>query len=143
MSEKKDSFVFPKVAVGAVVFQKGKMLLVKRANPPQKGKWALPGGSVELGETLRKAAEREVREETGLHIRAVEPVSVFDLIETDDKGNIRFHYVIVDLSSELIGGELRPADDVSDARWFSLEELEGLDVSSTTREFIEKLFPHQ
>ncbi|MBN1273837.1 MAG: NUDIX hydrolase [Candidatus Aminicenantes bacterium] len=142
MSKKNDPFIFPKVAVGAVVVQEKKILLVKRLNPPQKGKWAVPGGSVELGETLQEAAEREIREETGLLIKAKKPIHVFDLIETDEKGQTRFHYVIIDLSADLIGGNLKPADDVSDARWFDLSDTYALDMSKITRELIQKFFSH-
>jgi ADP-ribose pyrophosphatase len=81
----------PQVAVGAIVIKDGRVLLVKRSQPPSKGLWAIPGGRVELGETLKEAAEREIIEETGLTIRAGDPVYTFDVIERDDAGDCGFY----------------------------------------------------
>lgn len=126
----------PRVAVGAVVFHKDKVLLVLRNKPPAEGMWAIPGGSVELGETLQAAAEREVLEETGLRVQAGRIIHTFDVIQRDEAGRIEYHYVIIDLLAEAIDPvqSLRPADDVRDAAWFTLAELEqpGLPVSTTT-----------
>lgn len=101
--------------------------------------WAIPGGSVELGETLQEAAEREIREETGLIVEARNPVHTFDFIERDPKGKVFFHYVIIDLEAEVIGGELRPSDDAIDARWFSPAEVNKAEVSQATKEFLNKI----
>jgi 8-oxo-dGTP diphosphatase len=122
----------PQVAVGAIVFKDDKVLLVLRANPPAKEQWAIPGGRVELGETLQEAAEREIKEETGITIRAREPVLTFDVIDRDDAEHVRFHYVIVDLAADYISGEPQPGDDAASARWISPEELNTLPVSPTT-----------
>ena len=127
------------MAVGAIVIKENKILLIKRNKEPGKGKWAIPGGSLKLGETLQEATEREVREETGLTIKAKEPVYTFDLIERDHQGQIRFHYVIVDLMAEMIGGELRPSDDVVDARWLPPEDVESVGVTENTMEFLRKI----
>jgi 8-oxo-dGTP diphosphatase len=129
----------PRAAVGAVVMYEGKVLLVKRSNAPLKGKWAIPGGSVKLGETLQEAAEREIMEETGLRIQANEPIHAFDLIERDSAGNLLFHYLIIDLLAYYIEGDVHPADDVSDAGWFSTDEAERLDITETTKSLLEKL----
>ena len=129
----------PKAAVWAVVIEEGKVLLVKRKYPPKKGKWAIPGGSVNLGETLQAAVEREIKEETGLDIKAGEPVHTFDLIERDSNGNIQFHYVIVDLYAYYVSGTIQPADDVSDAGWFGPEEISGIDVTEATIRLLQKL----
>lgn len=136
---KQKNILTPRAAVGAVVIKEGKILMVKRSKAPQKGKWAIPGGSVKLGETLQEAAEREIKEETGLTIEANEPVFAFDLIEQDSAGNILFHYVIIDLLADYIDGEVHPADDVSNAEWFGPEEIESLDIAKTTRYLLEKM----
>jgi len=126
----------PRVAVGAVVIRNGSVLLVKRGQAPSDGKWAIPGGSVELGETLQQAAEREILEETGLRIRAGRPVYTFDFIERDGRGDIRFHYVIIDLQADYLGGELKPGDDADQAAWTLFTELDRLDMNTTTRDFL-------
>jgi ADP-ribose pyrophosphatase len=129
----------PKAAVGAVVIEEGRVLLVKRKYPPKQGKWAIPGGSVNLGESLQAAAEREVMEETGLVIKAKKPIYTFDLIERNSKGDVIFHYVIVDLFAKYVSGDVLAADDVSDARWFDPDEIDGLDISENTKKLLDKM----
>jgi len=126
----------PRLGVGAVITKNKKILLVKRKNEPQKGEWAIPGGMVKLGETLKKAAEREVLEETGLTIKASEPLYVFDLIEHSPGGKVLFHFVIVDLKADYIQGEIHPSDDAADARWFSSAELKSLKITQTTEKLV-------
>lgn len=126
----------PRVAVGAVVFRDDRVLLVQRGSAPARSQWAIPGGRVELGETLQKAAEREVFEETGIRIRAGKPVFVFDTVVPDDGGRIRFHYVIVDLEAEYLEGRLRRGDDAADVRWVAADELDRLPVNPTTRQLL-------
>jgi len=113
----------PRLAVGAVIVHQNKVLLVRRGNAPAKGLWAIPGGSVNLGETLQAAAEREVLEETGLHIKAGAMIYAFEKIQRDEVGRVQFHYVILDLAAEALDPTqpLIPADDASDAGWYSLE----------------------
>ena len=130
----------PRLAVGAVVFKDEHVLLVRRGQPPAEDLWAIPGGSVEIGETLQDAAEREIHEETGIRIRAAEPIYTFDVIERDKTGSIRFHYVIVDLSAEYVSGELTAGDDAIDARWVSADEISNLAVSSTTLQLLKTKF---
>lgn len=130
----------PRVAVGAIVFEENKVLLVRRGQPPAEGAWAIPGGRVELGESMQKAAEREIREETGLNVRAKDPVFTFDVVVRDDNGRVRFHYVIVDLIADYVSGELRAGDDALDARWVSSTEMETLSVSPNTRNVLKNLF---
>ena len=109
----------PVVAVGAIVFRENRVLLVKRAQPPSQNLWAIPGGKVEIGETLQEAAEREILEETGITIQAREPVYAFDYIERDGSEHPRFHYVIIDLVAEFVRGKIRAGDDAADVRWVS------------------------
>jgi len=130
----------PRVAVGAVVLRDGHVLLVRRGQWPAKGIWAIPGGSVKLGETLQAAAEREIFEETGLRIRARDPVYTFESIVRDDDGKILFHYVIIDLVADYIEGEPQPGDDALEARWFSQREVQQKDVSKTTRQLLKDQF---
>lgn len=135
---KRDYPASPRVAVGAVVFKENRVLLVKRDNPPGKGLWAIPGGRVRLGETLQVAAERETREETGVIIRAKDPVYTFDVIERDARGRIRFHYVIVDLLADYISGQPNPGSDACDACWIAQPELDEIALSPSTRKFLKE-----
>lgn len=126
----------PRVAVGAVVVHQGKVLLVLRNKAPARDMWAIPGGSVNLGETLQAAAEREVLEETGLHIKAGQVIYTFDAIHHDETGRIKYHYVILDMQAEVLDPDqpLVPADDVRAAAWFGPADLERSPepVSATT-----------
>ncbi len=130
----------PVVAVGAAVFKDGKVLLVKRGNPPSEGVWAIPGGRVKLGETLKEAAEREIMEECGIVIRAGEPVFSFESIRHDPGGGIRFHYVIIDLAADYVGGVPSAGDDALDARWVAPDELPDMNVIEITRDFLKRSF---
>jgi len=129
----------PRVAVGAIVIKDGQGMLVRRGQPPSEGLWAIPGGRVHLGETLQQAAEREIKEETGLSIQARDPVYTFDVILRDEAGRVRFHYVIVDLMADYINGTVCPGDDAREARWVTPDELERLPTNQTTREVLQKL----
>ena len=122
----------PRVAVGAVVFKEECVLLVRRGQAPAKDLWAIPGGSVQIGETLQEAAEREILEETGIQIRALKPIYSFDFIDRDPAGKVRFHYVIVDLAADYVMGEPVAGDDALEARWISAKEIDGLEVSTAT-----------
>ena len=129
----------PVVGVGAVVIKDGNVLLVKRGVDPNKGLWAIPGGSLKLGETLQEGAEREIMEETGITVRAKEPVYSFDFFERDSDGRVRFHYVVVDMMADYIGGEVQGADDALEARWVSPEELKDMEVSRNTLKILDSL----
>lgn len=133
------TFTAARVGVGAVVIRDGKVLLVKRGRDPGKGFWAIPGGAVELGESLQAAAEREILEETGVVIRAGRPIFAFDLIEKDDGGMLKFHYVIIDLETEYVSGEPLAADDADDACWLAPDDLASLNVIPVTIELLEKI----
>ena len=122
----------PLAGVGAVVFHQNRVLLIKRGQPPNAGQWAIPGGRIKLGETLQQAAEREILEETGIRIKAGEPVFSFDLIQHDKQGQCELHYVVVDLTAEYISGEPIAGDDAAEARWISAGELADLTVNALT-----------
>lgn len=130
----------PVIAVGAVIFQDDKVLLVKRKNPPNVEQWAIPGGKVQLGETLQAAAEREILEETGITIRAREPIYTFELIEKNPQDEVLFHYVIIDLLAEYVSGQPRHADDVSAAAWVDRNTLSTLNVNQETHKLLRQHF---
>ena len=141
VSKKRNNYPgHPRVAVGAVVFKDGCVLLVRRGQPPAENLWAIPGGNVEIGETLQEAAEREILEETGVQIRASKPIYTFDVIDRDMAGKVRFHYVIVDLAAEYVLGEPSPGDDALEARWVSAGEIHNLKVSPATVNLLKNRF---
>ena len=130
----------PRVAVGAVVFREDRVLLVLRGKPPAEKQWSIPGGCVELGETLQEAAEREITEEAGIIIQAKNPIYTFDVIEHDENDDIRFHYVIVDLAADYVSGELSAGDDAVAVSWVSLKDLNNRNVSDATRKLLAQCY---
>jgi mutator protein MutT len=131
----------PLVGVGAIVQYKGKILLIRRANEPGKGLWSIPGGLVELGETVRDAAKREVEEETGISVEIGDLIDVIDNIIRDEKGAIKFHYVLVDFLARPLSEEpiIHPSSEALDAGWFSPQELEKLPITKTAQRLLKKL----
>ncbi|OGS62704.1 MAG: hypothetical protein A3K59_01030 [Euryarchaeota archaeon RBG_19FT_COMBO_69_17] len=126
----------PVPAVGAIVFRGDAVLLVKRGREPNKGRWSLPGGSLETGETVEAAAVREAREETGVVARALRPAFVGDYVSRDPDGRVRWHYVLIDVLCEYVSGEAVPATDAEEARFVPLRELGDYDVTPTAVEAI-------
>ena len=122
----------PCVAVGAVVFHDDRVLLIRRGQPPSQDLWAIPGGKVGLGETLQEAAEREILEETGVIIHARRPIFTFDLLEKDEEGRIRFHYVIVDLIADYVDGQICAGDDAKEVRWVRPNEIHQMSINPRT-----------
>jgi mutator protein MutT len=113
----------PIVGVGAAVIDRDRIVLVKRAGPPLQGEWSLPGGKVELGETLQEAVAREVLEETGLVVVVGDLITALDRIERSSSGVVEYHYVIVDFVCRVTGGELRRGSDAADVVWVALDEI--------------------
>ena len=128
----------PIVGVGAVIIEGGRVLLIKRGQAPLKGEWSLPGGALELGETLEEGVCREVLEETGLIVEPISTIEVFDRISRDAEGRIQYHYVLVDYLCRITGGALACATDAADARWATGEELGP--IASFTEQVIRKAF---
>ena len=128
----------PIVGVGAVVLDGGRVLLVKRGHAPLRGEWSLPGGAVELGETLGAALAREVLEETGLRVRVRDPVEIFERIQPAGDGRIRFHYVVVDYLCTLEGGRLQPGSDAEDGCWAEVDDLSPFHLTETATLVIAK-----
>lgn len=119
----------PIVGVGGVIIADGQVVLIKRRYEPLAGRWSLPGGSLEVGESLADGASRELREETGLDVEVGPIVEVFDRILRDEDGRVRYHFVLIDFLCRPIGGVLEAADDVSDARWVPLDGLVPYDLT--------------
>src|SRR5438270_11061929 len=119
MSRKRDYPDRPIVGVGAVIVRDGRAVLVRRGGEPLAGEWSIPGGILELGETLRAGAAREALEETGLVVEPGEVLEVFDRIVRDPEQRVQFHYVLVDFLCRRVSGELRAGGDASAARWIT------------------------
>jgi ADP-ribose pyrophosphatase len=115
------------------------VLLVKRGRPPYAGEWAIPGGRVHLGESLKNAAERELLEETGIIIEAGEVIYTFEYIERQG-GDVAYHYVVLDLVGHYISGEPKAGDDALEAAWIPLSEIARLPINGTTVDALKKLF---
>lgn len=130
----------PIPGVGVVVRKGDAALVIQRGNPPRRGGWSIPGGAVELGETLRAAAAREVREECGIEIALGDVIDTWEIIQRDDAGRVQYHYVLVDFVADYASGDLRAASDVLDARWLSLSELSAFPLPDKTRAVIRKAF---
>lgn len=129
----------PIVAVGVIIRQDDRIALIRRDREPSKGRWTFPGGAVELGETVRCAAQREALEETGLHVELGEVASVVDNVVRDALGRVRYHYVIIDFLAHPIGGSLRPSTDVSDVCWASRSDLDALDMTEKAQQLARQL----
>jgi 8-oxo-dGTP diphosphatase len=130
----------PVVGVGALVLRRDRILLVERGREPLKGYWSLPGGVLEIGESLKDAIRREVREETGLEIKPLGVFEVFERINRDQEGRPEYHYILVDFLCRAVGGELRPADDASRAEWIAKAQLRNYRITEGTVPVIEKAF---
>lgn len=129
----------PVVGVGAVVIDGARVLLVRRGHEPLKGQWSLPGGALEVGETLHQGVVREVLEETGLQVVPVVIVEVLDRITADEgSGRIRYHYVLIDFVCRVAGGALCCASDADEARWVAQSDLPLYSLQPVTLRVIEK-----
>jgi 8-oxo-dGTP diphosphatase len=127
----------PLVGVGALIVESGRILLIKRGHEPLKGEWSIPGGLLELGETVREGAEREALEETGLVVRANELLGVFDRVVEDDDKRTCYHYVLIDFLCRKISGDLHASGDADEARWFTADEVRTLPLADDTAAVIQ------
>jgi len=140
----------PIVGVGAVITCNGKILLEKRKYDPGRGKWSIPGGLIELGESVEQTVVREVLEETGLEVGSPRHIDVVDNVVKDDNGDVKYHVIILDYFVKLRGGTLKAASDAEDLKWVSFDEVEKYDLTKTFRAFfkrnrqtLEKLDSHE
>jgi ADP-ribose pyrophosphatase YjhB (NUDIX family) len=134
----------PIVAVGVIICSsqpagEKRILLIRRDKEPARGLWTFPGGAVELGESVRAAARREAREETGLEVEVGDVAVVIDHVAQDAAGHVQYHYIIIDFYANPIGGALQPGTDVSDARWASLADLDELQMTEKAEEITRQL----
>jgi ADP-ribose pyrophosphatase YjhB (NUDIX family) len=130
----------PLVGVGALIFKGQHILLVERGKAPLKGYWSLPGGLIEVGEQLADAIRREVREETGLEVKPVSVVEIFERIIRDSKGQPEYHYVLIDYLCKVTGGELEASGDAAGAEWVRRKDLAARKLTDGTLDVIERAF---
>ncbi len=137
----------PVVGVGGVIIDEGRALLIRRGSEPLRGEWSIPGGTLELGETLAEGVARELLEETGLVVRVLGQIEVFERIYTEKSGGAgkkkkrpRFHYVIVDYFCERVSGEPRAGSDVTDVAYAREDELDKFHLTETALRILRKAF---
>ena len=128
----------PVVGVGAVVVRDGQALIIKRAHEPRKGEWSLPGGLLELGESLQDAVRREIKEETSLDIAVGPVIETFDRVHRDEDGKVRYHFVIVDFVCWLEAGEAAPGSDAEAVAWVTAESIDDYAVNVHAKAVIER-----
>ena len=128
----------PFVGVGAIIVENCHVALIKRGHAPAAGEWSIPGGTMEVGETVREAVVREAHEETGLIVEPGELLGVFDRLLRDPGDRVRYHYVLIDFQCARISGELKAGGDAAEARWFTAEEVAKLPLPEDTAEVIRK-----
>lgn len=137
----------PVVGIGGVIIEQGRALLIRRGSEPLRGEWSIPGGTLELGESLQDGVARELLEETGVEVRVLDLIEVFDRVfledgaqEVADGKRPRFHFVIVDYLCERISGEPRAGSDVTDVAYAREEELAQFHLTETATRVLKKAF---
>jgi 8-oxo-dGTP diphosphatase len=125
----------PIVGIGVVIVSQGKIVLAQRGNEPSKGKWTIPGGLVELGESIEAAVIREAKEETCLDVDNPRLIDVVDNVDLDEQGKVKYHYVIIDYLVHVKGGTIKAASDAAELRWVPFGEVETYDLTASFRLF--------
>jgi 8-oxo-dGTP diphosphatase len=130
----------PLLGVGALIFDGGRILMAQRGKAPLMGQWSLPGGLVETGESLENAVRREVLEETGLEVKPLSVLEIFERIMRNAEGAVEYHYVLLDYICRVTGGTLCAGDDASRVQWVERRALKDLHITEGTLAVIEKGF---
>lgn len=129
---------YPVPSVGALIFRDGKLLIIRRGNPPYAGYWSIPGGKVKWGESLEKALKREIREELSVEIEIEKLAGIVESIYREGD-EVKYHYIIIDYFCRIVSGEPVASDDALELRWVSIEELSKLDVTPTLLKLLRDL----
>jgi mutator protein MutT len=130
----------PIVGVGGVVIQNDRALLIRRGSAPLEGEWSIPGGMLEIGETILEGVQRELLEETAVEVRVLDLIEVFERVTRDDEGRLKYHFVILDYLCEAVRGEAQAGSDVTDVAWARETELNGYSLTPTATRVIQKAF---
>jgi ADP-ribose pyrophosphatase YjhB (NUDIX family) len=130
----------PVVGVGGVVVSGDRALLIRRGRPPLEGEWSIPGGMLELGETLIEGVERELAEETGMEVRVAGLIEVFERISLDAEGRPQYHFVVLDYLCEVVRGEARSGSDAIETAWATDAELAQYSLTPSATRVIRKAF---
>ncbi len=143
MSQSREYPAWPICGVGAFVRKGDAILLIRRGKSPRFGEWSIPGGAVELGETWREAARREVHEECSIQVAVDDVLDAIDIIERDPDGRVRYHYAIVDFMATYVQGDVRANSDAADVRWVTQDELDQYPLNPQTREMLLRALTHR
>ncbi len=130
----------PIVGVGGVVISNGRVLLIRRGNPPLEGEWSIPGGTLEVGETLPEAVKRELAEEAGIEVRVGELIEALERIFLDPDSRTKYHFVILDYLCDMKGGTAKAGSDATEVAWATEVELDKYGLSAAATRVIQKAF---
>jgi len=125
----------PIVGIGVVIVSDCKIALIKRGNEPSKGKWTIPGGLVDLGESVENAVIREAKEETCLEVENPQLMDVVGNVDRDEQDKVKYHYVIIEYLVQVIGGTIQAASDAEELRWVPFDEVESYNLTASFRRF--------
>lgn len=130
----------PILAVGGVVVHEGRVLLIRRGQPPMEGRWSIPGGIVELGEVIADAVARELKEETGVCVRVLDLIEIYEKVARDEAGAAQYHFVILDYQCEFVEGAAIAGGDVTEIAWATEQQMESLGLTAAAKRVIQKAF---
>jgi len=130
----------PIVGVGGVVVRDERALLIRRGSAPLKGEWSIPGGMLELGETILEGVQRELLEETAIEVRLLDLIEVFERVTRDEAGKLKYHFVILDYLCEAVRGQAQARSDVTDVAWVRQSELNDYSLTPTATRVVQKAF---